>query len=410
MSAKGKLLVTPAANRSPEYDLQVAMTEDFINRALALGISTGVVPSSFQLPFGAAEDPLGLSFRVDFNVLISKVAFFSKGDAAQSVGLRATWSGSVAIRATLAEWTISTPSGPYVDPGLDQTFTIPFDGEFAATADVLLQQIGDNCVLTISFARLDRLDIAKIGSLTPGVDFTEVIRATLERMGVTALRDKIKLPTLNALPGSLAAPAKALLDTQSAQIGATDFKVTARADANAPDEFQLLLQAQQNLGQQAYQSVVSISESGGDLAIALSVRLLTQILQDLWSGGVIPTRFDDKGRPDPSGPIWIERLSFAAMDSGKLQLRVFAHRQLIGLPITVNATLEFKPTVSGGGLFASDLTVDLDANVNWGRTTASSALFFSLRVRRPGARPQRYGFARTVGRHGTVQLPERQGY
>lgn len=366
MPAQRTMLVTPATARSPQYDVQIALTEDFLNRALALGITTGVLPSSFQLTFGAAEDPLGLAVRTDLNLSVSNIAFFSEGDATQLVGLRATWAGSVTVRVTLAEWTLSPPNGPYIDPGLDQTFTIPFDGEFSATADVLLQQVGDNCVLTISFARLDQLDIAKIGSLTPGVDFTEVIRAILERMAVMALRDKIKFPALNALPGSLTAPAKALLDSQSAQIGATDFKVTARADVDAPDELQLLLQAQQNLGQQSYQSVLSISESGGDIAIALSTRFLTQVLQDLWTGDAIPTRFDDKGQPSSSGPIWIERLSFAAMDSGKLQLRVFAQRKVVGLPITVNATLEFQPTVSAGRLFANDVSVHLDVNLDWG--------------------------------------------
>ncbi|MEX3943307.1 hypothetical protein AB4Y44_27910 [Paraburkholderia sp. BR10937] len=370
--------VVPAPARSPEYDIQVAVTAGFLNHAIALAFSTGVLPSKFHLKFGAAEDPLGLSTSVDVDLSVSDVALFTEAGEAQLVGLRAKWSGTITIHVSLADWTIKTPGGDYIEPGVDQSFTVPFEGDFAATAKVILKQLDDNCILTISFAQLDQLDLARIGSLTPGADFTEVIRATIERIAVVALRKRITLPTLNGLPGSLATPAQALLDAQSAQIGATDFKVTSRADAESPDELQLLLQATQNLGQQSYQAVVSVGESGSDVAIALSVRFLTQILQDLWVGGVIPTQFDDKGQPSRDGPNWIERLSFSATDSGKLQLRVFAQRKVIGLPITVNVTLEFKPVISSGGIFANDVTVDLDLDVGWARATAGSALFFFL--------------------------------
>jgi hypothetical protein len=369
--------IIPAGQQSDGYDLQVSLSEDFLNRAITAAIGAGVLPSSFAMGYGLADDDIALTAKADLTVTWSNVVLYSEVGQDQNIGLKANWSGTLMIRVTMADWKISSAAGVYVDPGLDQTFTIPFDGDFAATAAVSLKQLGDKEVLILSFARLEKLDIARIGNLTPGADFTELMRLTIERVAVVALRQSFLFPSLNALAGSLPSPAGEILDARSAQIGATDFKVTS-ARGGAPDEIQLLLQAKQNLGQQAYQSVQSVMTDGGDIAIGVSTTLLNQLLYDFWLGSVIPYRLDDSGKLDPNGKVTVERVSFTTFDDRRLLIRGTARRDLIGIPVALTASVVMVPTMTGGVLNVGNVNVTLDVDFDWAKAAGITVVFLVL--------------------------------
>ncbi|HYD05913.1 MAG TPA: hypothetical protein VEC60_09310 [Reyranella sp.] len=362
--------------RRPEYDLQIALTNDLLDRALAAAFAAGLLPSHFATSISAADGDLGLTVRADLGLGVSDVHFFSPG-ADREIGLRAKWQGELVIRVTLAEWRFDTPAGPYVDPGLEEVFTIPFEGDFAASADIVLVQLGQVQALTVNFARLYTLGIKRIGDLVPGRDFTEVLRLALERIAVVALRTEVRFPALNGLAASLPAPARAVTDSQSGRIGATELKVVT-GTAAAPESVQLLIQARQNMGQQSYPDVVAVAAGRSDLAVFLSLRFLAQILQDLWVGQVIPRRFDDNGHPDPGGSVTLDRLSFTTTATGELRVRATVNRKVIGIPAALTATVELTPSVEDGRLVARDVDIDLDVSLGWARAAGMGALFFVL--------------------------------
>jgi hypothetical protein len=378
MPAVSSIPVTPAGEHSTGYDLQVSLSEDFLNRVIAAAIASGALPSSFAMNAGFADDDIALTTKADLTLRWSDIALYSEAGQNQEIGIRAKWAGTLVIRITMAEWKISTAADSYTDPALDQTFTIPFAGDFAATADVLLKQLSDNQLLTVSFARLDKLDIARIGDLKPGKDFTEFVRLVIERIAVVALRKSFLFPSLNALAGSLPGPAGEILEARSAQIGATDFKVTTADDAGAPDEIQLLMQARQNLGQQAYQSVQSVVTGGGDIAIGVSTTLLNQLLYDFWLGSIIPYRLDDSGKLDPNGKVTVERVSFTTFDDGRVLIRGTARRDLIGIPVSLTASVIMKPVMSGGMLSVGNVDVTLDVNFDWAKAAGVTLVFLVL--------------------------------
>ena len=369
--------IIPAGQHSDGYDLQVSLSEDFLNRTIATAIGAGVLPSSFAMSYGLADDDIALTAKADLTVKWSNIDLYSEVGQDQKIGLKANWNGTLVIRVTMADWKISSAAGAYTDPGLDQTFTIPFNGDFAATAAVTLKQLGDQEVLAVSFACLEKLDVARIGDLAPGRDFTEFMRLTIERIAVVALRKSFLFPALNALAGSLPSPVGEILDARSAQIGATDFKVTS-AGGGAPDEIQLLLQAKQNLGQQAYQSVQSVVTNGGDIAIGISTTLLNQLLYDFWLGSVIPYRFDDSGKLDPNGKVTVERVSFTTFDDGRLLIRGTAQRDLIGIPVALTASVVLEPTIAGGVLSVGNVDVTVGADFGWAKAAGITLVFLDF--------------------------------
>jgi hypothetical protein len=200
----------------------------------------------------------------------------------------------------------------------------------------------------------------------------------IERIAVVALRKSFLFPSLNALAGSLPGPAGEILEARSAQIGATDFKVTTADDAGAPDEIQLLMQARQNLGQQAYQSVQSVVTGGGDIAIGVSTTLLNQLLYDFWLGSIIPYRLDDSGKLDPNGKVTVERVSFTTFDDGRVLIRGTARRDLIGIPVSLTASVIMKPVMSGGMLSVGNVDVTLDVNFDWAKAAGVTLVFLVL--------------------------------
>ncbi|WP_374652321.1 hypothetical protein [Dongia sp.] len=364
--------------RNPEYDLQVGVREAFLNDALALAMSTGIVPSKFNSSLFIVEPTIDARVSTTVTLQILKAELFSAPAADRTIGLRVEYDGNIRTEVDLAEWTFQGPSGVYIDPGIDEDFDIPFKGTFEVTADLIVAEIDDSHLLTINFGRLTRFDLHNIGDLALGADFNELVRRIFERIGIVKLREKIRFPGLNGLAGSLPAPLKALLDSASGQLGLLDLKIVGGSSVQDPDEVHILLQAQQNLGHQSYADVQSLSKDQFDVAAAITLRWLQQIEQDFWLGDVIPRRFNDKGRPDQNGKIDVLRLSATFLKT-TIQVRTSLQRKLVGLPIRVDATLEFRPRIDGGLLFVDLVSSDIDLGLGWARSTGWGLAFFVFR-------------------------------
>lgn len=369
---------TVPLHRDPEYDVEAGVSIGFLNRVIATALSSGALPSSFTFTAALRDEQLGARVDYSLRIGIRTAALFSAPNEDRQIGIRLIYEGLVTVQVRLDEWTFAAPAGPHVEPELDEKFETPFEGEFEATAQMELAAIDGARLVRISFARLLRADLHHIGDLLIGADFNELVRRVCERVAIVRLRTTFVLPKLNGLSGSLPAPLQWLLNSASGQIGAVDLKVVGGAPATDPDEIHLLLQADQNMGQQSYSAVRAFTGDAFDIGAAVSLRWLRQIEQDFWIGELIPRRFNDQGVPDPGGKVAIMRLS-ATFFPRTLQVRCSIRREFIGLPVNLDATLEVRPFLQNGLLYVDLVNSDIDLNLAWARQTAWSLVFFVVR-------------------------------
>src|SRR5205085_34451 len=133
----------------PQYDLQAVVSEGFLNRTLQTAIRAGMLPTTFSTMRGIVESRLGLSETHTVALSLKDIQLFVETGDTRRVGLRAAYEGNVTVRVQLSQWSTPSPTGPYIDPALDETFDIPFSGSFEAIGEVVIRELADARMVTI---------------------------------------------------------------------------------------------------------------------------------------------------------------------------------------------------------------------------------------------------------------------
>ena len=361
-----------------DYDIQAGVALDFLNRVIEFAITSGDLPHQFKTQNSIVEPSLGVMVGLEFECNLDVVRLFSQVAEDRRIGIYIEYSGSIRSRFQLNEWTFNGPAGTYRDPALDELFICDFSGVLEATADVSISGVGGAQIVVIRFGQLLRADINNIGDLTFGPVVNEIVRQIFERIGVVRLRTTFAFPALSGLAGSLPAPTGEILGTPSGQFGTTDLKVVGGQDAATPDEIHVLLEADQNVGHQHYSEVEAFTGGAFDVGLSVGFRWARQVFQDLWVGGAIPTRFDDYGRPDRTGKVVLHRVDFTFMN-GSLQIHARIGREMIGIPLELDATLEVEFRFSNNLLFVDLLASNIDINLGWAKSAGWATVFFVVR-------------------------------
>ncbi|GGD75343.1 hypothetical protein GCM10008012_19260 [Rhizobium anhuiense] len=351
---------------------------DFLNRVIDFAITSGELPRRFKTNKSVVEPDLGATIGIEFECDFDVVELFSRAGVDRRIGIHIEYSGSIRSRFQLDEWTFSGPAGGYSDPALDESFICDFSGILEATADVSISGVGGAQIATVRFGQLLRADLNSIGDLTFGPAVNAIVRQIFERIGVVRLRTAFAFPALSGLAGSLPAPANEIFGTPSGQFGTTDLKVVGGQNAATPDEIHVLLEADQNVGHQHYSDVEAFTDGAFDVGLAVGYRWTRQVLQDLWAGGAIPIKFDDHGRPDSTGKVILHRVDFTFME-GSLQIHAQIGREVIGIPLELDATLEVAFRFSNDLLFVDLLASNIDINLGWAKSAGWAAVFFVVR-------------------------------
>lgn len=362
-----------STTRFPLYDLQGAVTLDFLNRALKLAFQTGILPTEFSFTTSFHDDNLQLSNTTTLTLLIVAPTLFGEPGSPHQIGLKSAFTGNIVSNTIMAELHISTPSGDHIEPGLNQSTKLTFKGNFAATANVMLSSVNDKELVSLSFADLLELDIGIIDDIPQGANFKETLRRVFSRINVVALRTQILYPKINGLPGSLPTPFRQLTDTFSGQSGVFDFKVVNRNDGMG-SEMHVLFEALVNLGRQSYDSVKGICSTNTDLSISVDYQWMREILQDFWSGGQWPPRkFNTRGEPDQNGTIVINKIDFTLFDDSSIQIGT----EITNISLNLTVIIRVKPRIESGMLFVDVLNINTD--IEWAKSSALSIIFFVLR-------------------------------
>lgn len=361
----------PAGN----FDLEASLDHSFLSAVLELALSSGVIPSKFETGFSFSDGTLGLSVRTRLAAQIDDASIVHVAGRDRALGLAVSYSGIIENTINLAEWAVNTPDGGvYTDPAINQTFQVPFSGKLTAIASLGFDPIGNSNLIVIAFAGLTDLSLHNIGDLEVGANFNELIRLMFERIWVVTLRTQITFPNLNGLAGSLPAPANVIFGSDAGQLGLLDLKDVAGGKP-AYEELHVLLQADQNLGRQSYTNDAILPEQF-DFAVGVGSRWLRQILQDLWIGGVIPTTFDDSGKPDPGGNVFLTELDVTIFD-GTIQFSATLEKTIV-FPIAVKAVIELEPRATAGLISFRVVATNIDISLPWAVAGGWAAVFFVL--------------------------------
>ncbi|WP_316164972.1 MULTISPECIES: hypothetical protein [unclassified Bradyrhizobium] len=365
------MLIHPT--RAGNYDLEASLDHRFLSAILMHALASGVIPSHFETGFSFSDGNLGLSIKTRLLVQVDQASVIHIRGRDRSVGLSVSYSGFIENSIDLADWTIATPDGgTYTESGLNRTFDVPFSGKLVAIASLSFAAVGSSNLLIISFAGLADLSMHNIGDLAIGAKFNELIRQVFERIWVVTLRTQITFPNLNGLAGSLPAPAKQIFDSDAGQLGLLDLKDVA-GGAPSREELHVLLEADQNLGHQSYSADVVFAQ-GFDFAVGVGSRWLKQILQDLWIGGVIPTVFDNAGKPDPAGEVFLTELDITLFD-GSIQFSATLQKTVV-VPIAVKAVIELAPQAKGGLISFRVVNTNIDIGLPWAVAGGWASVFF----------------------------------
>jgi len=367
----------PSVFDGGDYDIQAGIALEFLNRLIGFAIVSGDLPHQFKSQNSIVEPDLGATVSLETQYVLDVVRLFSRAGVDRGIGIHIEYSGTIRSRFQLDKWSFNGLAGPSEDPALDEVFICDFSGVLEATAEVFISGVGGSQMAAIRFGQLLRADLNNIADLDFGPTMNEVVRQILERIGVVRLRTTFAFPALSGLVGSLPAPAGEILGTPSGQFGTTDLKVVGGREARL-DEIHVLLEANQNVGRQHYGHVDAFTGGTSDVGLLIGYRWARQIFQDLWAGGAIPIQFDDHGRPDPTGKVVLHGIDFTFMD-GSLQIHARIGREVIGIPVELDATLEVSFRFANDLLFVDLLASDIDINLGWAKSAGWASVFFIVR-------------------------------
>ncbi|ESW67182.1 hypothetical protein X771_15045 [Mesorhizobium sp. LSJC277A00] len=367
--------VAPLKKSAGNFDLEASIEHKFLSDVLMHALSSGLIPSDFETGFSFSEGSLGLDVKSRLLAHIDDASIVHVRGQDRVIGLELSYSGVIENTIGLSEWTINLPDGgTYVDPAINHTFRLPFKGKLTAAASLNFHTLGNSNLLVIAFTGLTDLSLHNIGDLAIGARFNELIRQVFERIWVVTLRTQIALPNLNGLAGSLPAPANEIFGSDAGQLGLLDVKDVVGGKPSR-EELHVLLEADQNLGHQSYASV-AVLPRGFAFAVGVGSRWLKQILQDLWIGGVIPTTFDNSGKPDPAGDVFLTELDVTLFD-GTIQFSATLQKTII-IPIAVKAVIELEPKAAAGLISFRVVATNIDISLPWAVAGGWAAVFFVL--------------------------------
>jgi hypothetical protein len=358
------------------YDLTATIGVDFLNRAILFAAASGKLPTSFSTVSAFAMNDVGFRGAATLALKIDHVRLFCRPAYPRRLAAEILFSGTCELLAILEELSASPIPALRNEPAVNRKFSIGFSGRLQADAQIVPVPAEDGQTLQVSFAGLDQLDVIQIGSLSPGHDFSEVLRRLTERVGLIELSTRFRLPNMTGFAGSALFPWKEVLPLPAGQIGLVDFRST-KGEAGISDQVHILLQSGLNPGKGNFQAVSSTGPAGSDLNVAVGYRFLRQLLQDLWTGGAIPRRFNDQGIFDAAGKNTVTRVDLVTYQD-LLGLKASLQRRILGLDVNVDVNAAFGLGVTGKSLSVEVRQIDFTVDLAWARSVGMGMIFVVL--------------------------------
>ncbi|WP_162653322.1 hypothetical protein [Lentilitoribacter sp. Alg239-R112] len=361
------------------YDVQIPLSEKFINRVVDTALKSNLFPSTYRVLFNLDNEKLGLNSSISIALQIQKIEFFTENNSGHSLGIKAQFGGEIKLSATLNQWSPSSDS-MLVDNEHSVDFTIPIIGEleFSVIPKIGLSNDKKHKFLFASFAQISDFNNFTIGDINTGPDFREHIRRIANRILLQEFSNNVKLPMLNGFPVSMPIPAQDFIPFRSGQIGSIDFKTIDASNSELGDELHLLMQTKRHLGREHYSKVVSVLKAGEEIGIHIGAKFIDNIQMDIWKSRYLPKNFDDKALPNTNGLNRLRALNLLLLDGNKFRCIATFSRTVGGINVNFRVTIVLQILMDEQTSQIGFNLISIDTGIELHKQLATSAIFFAL--------------------------------
>jgi hypothetical protein len=322
------------------FNFVTQISEPFLDRLLKELYRRKAFPVEYKGETSQALATYGLTLKLSYDITLNEPTLYLDATVTGGVGFKGSIDGHLEFSAHLEPRTGEAPAPDYV---------LPIDAHALFDAVVALEIVkdGDNVFLQLRLSDLPDFKFDFNPDPVPA-PYHELVRQMLKRALLVELRTKVESVPLTVLMQA------ALLGGWAAEEPV--LRVMPSHDAPGFGNVTLAFNTFPNRGLGVAANLVDWTNPKHDFGIALDQTFLLQFVDRAWQRGQIPTKFNNKGQPDPQGGNEIKEIAFDFLE-GKVTISL--HGSIAGSDFWVHGSA--RPIIDNGSLLIQifDVSVEL---------------------------------------------------